>query len=75
MAIDSVLGANKTRLTVPAGLWILAIAGLFIGDHPWEKATEGSRLDTIASMVNIFADFMEKIKITICCLRIMIISN
>ncbi len=65
MVIDTVLGENKTRLTVPADLWISAIAGLFIGDHPREKTTEGSRLDTIASMVNIFADFMEKIKITI----------
>lgn len=41
------------------------MARIFILDHPEEKARTVSLLDTKTSMVNIFADFIEKIKIAI----------
>jgi hypothetical protein len=41
------------------------MARIFILDHPEENARTVSLLDTKTSMVNIFADFIEKIKIAI----------
>jgi len=46
-------------------MWMSPMARMFILDHPGKKARTVSLLDTKTSMVNIFADFIEKIKIAI----------
>jgi hypothetical protein len=50
---------------LPVDIWMSPMARIFILDHPGKKTRTVSLLDSKTSMVNIFADFIEKIKIAI----------
>lgn len=46
-------------------MWISSMAGIFPVNHPGELTRTVSLLDTNTSVVKIFADFNEKINMTI----------
>ena len=60
--MNSAVQANWMRLILPADIWMSPMAGNFIVDHHGKKTRTVSLLDTKTSMVNIFADFIEKTK-------------